>query len=261
VVQVLPDAGAIAEVAADLVCRWTTQAIDGRGVAHVALSGGSSAAGLYQALRTPERQSAVEWSRVHLWWGDERAVPLDHPDSNAKIALELLLGQGENDAVAEATVLPIPADQVHPIRMGDETDLEAVASAYQTELEGSITRRVDGLPAFDVILLGMGPDAHVLSVFPGSAALAESAPLVMPIPAPTHIGPHVARVTLSPRLLGTADHVLLMVAGSAKADAVDAVFGEIRDPNRWPAQLALGPNATWLLDRDSAGSAHGVPIS
>jgi 6-phosphogluconolactonase len=160
--------------------------------------------------------------------------------------------------VPEATVLPIPANQVHPILPGDEAHPEQVARTYAIVLTETISRRVDGLPAFDLILLGMGSDGHVLSVFPGSAALADDAPLVMAIPAPEHIGPHVPRVTLSPRLLGAADHVLLMVGGGSKAETIGAVFGDVRDPSRWPAQLALRPNATWLLDRDSGRLLPGV---
>jgi 6-phosphogluconolactonase len=257
-VLVLPDASAIAEAAADRVCGWASEATRERGVAHVALTGGSSAIGLYRALRAPERERALAWGHVHLWWGDERFVPLDHPESNAGIAFELLLGQGENDAVAEAIVLPIPAGQVHPILPGDETDPAQAARAYAEALASTIGRRVDSVPIFDLILLGMGPDAHVLSVFPGSPALADDAPLAMAVPAPAHIGPHLPRITLSPRLLDVADHVLLMVAGAAKADAVASVFWGVRDPSRWPAQLALRPNATWLLDVESA---RGVPAT
>jgi 6-phosphogluconolactonase len=241
------------------MCRWIDEAIAERGIAHVALTGGSSAAGLYQALRTPEHVSSVDWGHVHLWWGDERLVPIDHPDSNAKLALEVLLGQGENDAVAEATVLPVPADQVHPILPGDETNPEQVARSYATELTETITRRVGGLPALDVILLGMGPDAHLMSVFPGSPALDDRAPLVMAIAAPVHVGPHLPRITLSPRLLAAADHLLLMVAGASKAEALGAVFREPRDPSRWPAQLALRPNATWLVDPASAQRIGSPP--
>jgi 6-phosphogluconolactonase len=179
-------------------------------------------------------------------------VPIDHPDSNAKLALEVLLGQGENDATAEAIALPIPSDHVHPILPGDETDPAAAADAYAKALAATINRRIGDTPVFDVVLLGMGTDGHILSVFPGSPALVDQTPLAMPIDAPTHVGPHVPRVTLSPRLLADADRILVMVAGAAKAETVAAVFGPDRDPHRWPAQLAVRHNATWLLDRESA---------
>jgi 6-phosphogluconolactonase len=258
---VLPDSSVIAQEAADRVCGWASEAIDARGVAHLALTGGSSAAGLYEALREPQRVARIDWTRIQLWWGDERLVPLDHPDSNAGLALDVLLGRGENDTVAEAIVLPIPSLNVHPLHPGDETDPEAVAAAYAAGLSSAIERRVNGLPAFDVILLGMGPDGHILSVFPGSPALGDGAPLAMPIEAPTQVGPHVPRVTLSPRLLGAADHVLVMISGEAKAATVATVLGPERDPARWPAQLAIRPNATWLLDKGSAARLRDVTRS
>ena len=114
----------------------------------------------------------------------------------------------------------------------------------------------DGVPVFDVVLLGMGSDAHILSVFPGSAALKPGAPLVLGVPAPTHIAPHLPRVTLTPVVLPAARHILVLVPGAAKAPVVAAVFGDEHDPSRWPAQLAIRGNATWLLD---AGSGAGLP--
>jgi 6-phosphogluconolactonase len=98
----------------------------------------------------------------------------------------------------------------------------------------------------------MGPDGHVLSVFPGSAVLEPGTPIVMAVPAPTHVEPHVARVTLNPRLLSVAGHAMLMVSGAAKATMVREVLTGRRDPHRLPAQLALLGNSTWLLDAGSA---------
>jgi 6-phosphogluconolactonase len=112
------------------------------------------------------------------------------------------------------------------------------------------------VPVFDVVLLGMGSDAHILSVFPGSAALLPHAPWALGIPAPTHIAPHLPRVTLGPAVLPAARHILVLVPGAAKAPTVAAVFGDERDPMRWPAQLAVRDTATWLLD---AGSGAGLP--
>jgi 6-phosphogluconolactonase len=116
-----------------------------------------------------------------------------------------------------------------------------------------MSRRDGGLPVFDVVLLGVGGDGHILSVFPGSAALEPGAPLAMAIPAPTHIEPHLPRVTLDPALIGVADHVLLSVAGAGKAPVLREIFGPDRDVRRWPAQLALTRRAVWLLDPAAAG--------
>jgi 6-phosphogluconolactonase len=93
-----------------------------------------------------------------------------------------------------------------------------------------------------------------LSVFPGSAALEPGVPAVMPIPAPSHVEPHVERVTLTPGVLEAARHVLVMVAGAGKAEMVRQVLEGERDPQRWPAQLAVLPQVTWLLDGESAAN-------
>ncbi len=111
---------------------------------------------------------------------------------------------------------------------------------------------MNGVPSFDLLLLGMGPDGHVLSVFPDSTALMPGAPLVLPIPAPTHIGPEWPRVTLGPAVIGAARAVLLTVTGAAKAPTVVDVLGSVWDPIRLPAQLCRIDTATWLLDPDSS---------
>ena len=108
-----------------------------------------------------------------------------------------------------------------------------------------------GWPSFDLLVLGVGGDGHILSVFPGSTAL-DAADLAMAIPAPTHIEPHVQRVTMNPAVVAAARRVLVLVTGSAKAPVVGEVFGASRDPGRWPAQLALRDGATWILDEAAA---------
>ena len=108
-----------------------------------------------------------------------------------------------------------------------------------------------GLAVFDLLLIGVGPDGHVLSVFPGSAALGSS-DLALAIPAPTHIEPHVERVTLNPAILGAAGDLLAVVPGSAKAGALGEIFGPRARPFRWPAQLARRAGATWFLDEAAA---------
>ncbi len=131
-------------------------------------------------------------------------------------------------------------------------DAGAVAAAAYAAALGALVPMVDGVPSFDLLLLGMGPDGHVLSVFPDSPALLAGAPLVLPIPAPTHIGPAWPRVTLAPAIIGAARSVLLIAGGAAKAPTVIDVLGPVWDPMRLPAQLCRIDAATWLLDPDSA---------
>lgn len=254
-IVVLSDAEALASAAADRFCGWAQEAIDARGTAHVALTGGSSASALYLELRSESRRGRIDWPRLHLWWGDERFVPLDHPDSNAGLAIRLLFepGSGADD---RQDALPIPTDQVHAIpvaeAIADGTGPHGAATRYTEMMRAAIERWPTGVPVMDLVLLGLGPDGHILSVFPGSAALDRDAPLVMGIPAPTHLEPHLARVTLTPALVAAAEHVLVMVPGSDKAAIVARVLAEDEAPASVPAVLAAIPSATWLLIEGSA---------
>lgn len=246
-VLVARDAAEIAAAAAMRMATWLTEALKVRPTAHLALTGGSSAKHLAVELRKPHWHTAVDWQRVHLWWGDERCVPGDHPDSNFGAAFHELLSAGG---------LPVPRQNIHPVPVdtafADGRDADWTAASYRDEVVLFLPRSLGGLPAFDVILLGMGPDGHVLSVFPDSSALADDTPLVMAVPAPTSVDPKVPRITLSPRLLDAALHVMSMIAGASKAQVVKRVLTGPRDPRALPAQLATGANATWLLDRAAA---------
>lgn len=238
-----PDA--LARTSADLTVAAIAGAIGARGVAHVALTGGSSASGLYRELRAPERMAAVDWSRVHLWFGDDRVVPLDDPDSNAGLALRELMGESS----------PVAAAALHPMLAGVDASApdagSRAAERYLAEL-AIVPRDDEGVPLLDLLLLGMGPDGHVLSVFPDSPALAPDGPLVMPIPAPTHIGPSVPRVTLHPAVVAAARSVLLVVGGAAKAGVLVEVLEGDTPIGTHPARLARIDRATWLLDQASA---------
>lgn len=241
---------ATARLAADLLVAWLAGAIGERGVGHVALTGGSSAKGLYAALREPSRADALDWGRVHAWIGDDRFVPLVHPDSNGGLALRELAADGTGI---------IPAANLHVIPVEDAMDAgtgpEGAAQAYATEILSTVPSS-SGVPLLDVVLLGIGGDGHLLSVFPGSAALAPDAPLTLGIPAPTHIQPNLPRVTFCPSILRLAGHVMPIVAGAGKAEILGRIFGPVRDPLQWPAQLALRGNATWIMDPAAAG---GLP--
>ncbi len=250
-VVVLPDPEALAEAAAERVVGVLAAAVAGRGIAHVALTGGSTAVALYVRLATSPRREALDWSRVELWWGDERYVPPDHAASCARLALDILLDIGDGGAG-----LPVAAERIHPFpveaAIGEGLGAAWAARTYAERLRARVPAGRDGLPVLDLVLLGMGADGHILSVFPGSAALAPGAPLAMAVPAPTHIEPHLPRLTLDPRVVAVARHVLVMCHGAAKAGRVAEVLEGPLDVARLPAQLTRGDNAVWLLDAAAA---------
>lgn len=253
VVLVCPDRETIAARAMDLVIGALRPAIASRGEAHLCLTGGSSAAALFELLRSDPRARRVDWAKVHVWQGDERFVPLAHPDSNWAGALRDWLAHP--DVARVAGVPGVPAANRHPIPVEEALttgrDPAWAATRYGEEMERLLPRRA-GLPALDAWLLGVGGDGHILSAFPGSPALDQSERLAVGVPAPTHIEPHVARVTISPHLLWAAGSVVVMVPGEAKAEIVAECLASPADPRRLPAQLAARPNAVWLLEPGSA---------
>jgi 6-phosphogluconolactonase len=267
---VLPTAEDVGRVAAERMIAVLARGIAENGVAHVALTGGSSCLALYRELRQPARRKQLDWSRVHMWWGDERYVPLDDPLSNAGLADRLLFAggllsgeSGAGDAGTDVTGgatngLPVDPHHVHPVTLDptaeDAAAIGRTAAAYAAELRRWLPLSADGTPMFDVIFAGVGPDGHVMSIFPGSPALAPDAPIVMAVPAPQHVEPHLPRVTLAARVLGPAHQIVIMAIGGGKAKIVRTVLGTRRDPRRWPVQSALLPNAVWLLDREAAGA-------
>lgn len=235
VVVVVPDADVLASaVAARLVVKIIdAQAL--RGAAHVVLTGGRIAAKVLRAVKELPASAAVDWSRVDVWWGDERFLPAGDPERNDTQAREALL-----DA------LPLEPTRVHampPADGPDGDDAEAAAARYARELA------VGGaeVPTFDVLMLGVGEDGHVASLFPGHPGLTATGMAAAvhdsPKPPPT-------RITLTMPAIRTADEVWLIAAGKEKADAVGAALSG--DPEL-PSSAAAGTSRTvWLLDSAAA---------
>jgi 6-phosphogluconolactonase len=260
---VVADPAALAAEAAERIVAALDGAIVARGRADWATTGGSTPVGIYRRLVAPPLRDAVDWANVHVWWGDDRYVPRDHPFSNVKAFDDVMLDFSdleEGTAGGPGRGVPIPADQVHPFPTGEAIGSSRgaawCAATLADELRAADLPAAGGWPAFDMLLLGVGPDGHLLSVFPGSAAL-DSDQLGLGIPAPTHIEPKVERVTLNPAIVGAARSVLMVVSGAEKADAVANVFGSELDPHKWPAQLARRSGMTWILDEAAAGRLPG----
>ena len=242
-VVIVADPESAASAAAAQIADALHHAVDTRGRADWATTGGSAPTGIYRRLAAPPLRDVVPWGDVHTWWGDDRFVPRDHPFSNVRSFDDVFVD--------------IPAANVHPFRTGEAIgggrDAAACAASLADELRRADLPQADGWPVFDLILVGIGGDGHLLSVFPGSAAF-DSTDWALAIPAPNHIDPNVELVTLNPAILGPARGVLVVAQGAGKAPILREIFGKERDPRRWPAQLARRSGATWILDEAAAAN-------
>jgi len=258
-VVVVDDAGTAARRAADVVAETLSAAVASRGRADWATTGGSTPIGVYNALIAMGR-GAVPWPMVHSWWGDDRFVPPDHPYSNQKAFLDTLVEAGAYEtghSDDDRGRVRVPVENVHPFptgrAIGGGWDADWCARQLEDELRAAGLDEADGWPVLDLMFLGIGGDGHLLSVFPGSEAF-DSDRWALAIPAPTHIEPHVARVSLNPSTVRVARRVLAVVLGGSKADIVGRIFGESTDPRQLPAQLAIRDGATWILDEAAAAN-------
>jgi len=226
-IVVLPDPAALAREAADRVVALARSAIAAQGCFTVALSGGSTPRLLYEQLVT----QPIEWNYVHIFWGDERCIPPDHPDSNYGMARRAWLSH-----------IDLPAQNVH--RLKGELDPAQAAQQYEDELRALFGT----LPRFDLILLGMGNDAHTASLFPGTPALHEQQRWVV-----AHYVDKLQanRLTLTPPIFNHAANVIFLIAGHDKATALQSVWHGPHDPDRFPAQIVMPTTGRviWLVDQ------------
>jgi 6-phosphogluconolactonase len=225
-VQVFESAEELALVTADHVATRLEAGIAARGRASLALSGGRSPVGLYQALASGARALGVDWARVHIYFADERAVSPTDPESNFRLARETLIDPAG-----------IPPPNVHRIR-AEHADLEAVAIEYEARFPH----------ALDVLVLGLGPDGHTCSLFPGSPLVMEHERRVVPVlDSPK---PPARRITVTPRVLGEAREVAMVVIEPTRAEAVARALEAEVTPLEVPAMLVR--DRDWYLVRGAA---------
>jgi 6-phosphogluconolactonase len=238
-VEVLPDRATLSRVAAERFVETGRAALAARGGFAVALSGGSTPRDLYALLAGPPWKDLVDWAHTQIFWGDERCVPPDDPESNYGLARTMLL-----EAVA------IPAENVHRMR-AEAADREAAAVEYAREIERFVPPDPDGVPRFDLMLLGLGADGHTASLLPGSALVHEQARLVAVTDRERE---GTIRLTVTPPVLRHAAELLFLVAGGDKAAALREVFEGPEQPERYPAQVVRGARGAvaWLVDRAAA---------
>jgi len=215
-------------------------AIGRQGRCTFVLSGGSTPRRLYELLAAPPQRDQIDWTRVDLFWGDERAVPPDHKDSNFRMANEALLQP-----------LSIPATRIHRMP-AERADRDRAAADYQAEIARVFDVPADGVPpAFDLVLLGLGPDGHTASLFPRTAALNETRRWVVSNHVP-QLG--TDRLTMTRVILNRAACIMFLVAGADKAAALAEVLEGPADAERLPAQLIRPETGrlVWLIDGAAA---------
>ncbi|MGB0082665.1 MAG: 6-phosphogluconolactonase [Terracidiphilus sp.] len=237
---VAPDAAALAAHAAQYFVEQAEHAVAARGRARVAISGGSTPKATFALLADPAQpwRARMPWSKLDLWWVDERCVPPDDPDSNYRMTREAMLDH-----------VPLQPEQIH--RMEGEREPEAAASRYESELRNGFRLEGAELPRFDVVQLGMGPDGHTASLFPHTRALHELGRLAVA----NHVQYKDAwRVTLTWPVINHGSQVFFLIGGADKAQILKEVFAGPHDPERLPSQLIRpsGGILTLLLDRAAA---------
>ncbi|MBI4277706.1 MAG: 6-phosphogluconolactonase [Armatimonadetes bacterium] len=238
-IVICPDVATLAREVARRFAEHARRAVAARGRFMVALSGGSTPRGLYAVLAGDPYREDILWARTHVFWGDERCVPPDHPESNYGMAREVLLSR-----------VPVPPENVYRM-VGEHADPEAAAARYEAVLREVFHLDAGNVPVFDLILLGLGDDGHTASLFPGSAALREQRRLVA---APFVDRLNVYRLTLTPPVFNHAAAVMFLVAGWSKAAGLRAVLEGPDRPERLPAQIVRPERATllWLVDQAAA---------
>ena len=241
-VQIFPNTEYLARSAVEIFIQLAEQSIAEHGVFRVALSGGSTPLSLYALLASEPFSERVDWSRVHFFWGDERCVPPDNPDSNFYRAKQTLF---DNVPVPETNIFRIPAE----LRPEQAAELyEEVLLRYFSEVEEDDIR---SRARFDLVLLGMGDDGHTASLFPGTPAIHEQVRWV----AAQWVDKLAAwRITLTPAILNRAAQVLFLVSGEGKSYTLQRVVYGSYQPDRYPAQVIRPEDGEvrWLVDERAA---------
>jgi 6-phosphogluconolactonase len=238
--RIVSSAEALAEEGSARVVQVGQRALSQRGRFVLGLAGGRTPAALYRRLAAEPQRSALDWSNVALIFGDERRVPRDDPRSNQRMVREQLLG-GLPDTV---TVLAMD---------GEDPDGDRAARRYEDRLQDLAS---DG--AIDLLLLGLGPDGHTASLFPGDAALEEQSRWALPVHAPPGVSPNVDRLTLTPVVIERAREILVLVEGSEKASALRQALADEGSELRCPVRVVhrCRGRVTFLCDRPAAADLN-----
>ncbi len=236
--KISADVDALCATVAKRIIECANTAVDKNGSFHLALAGGSTPKGVFERLATPEFNTQIDWHKTHIWFGDERCVPADHSDSNYRMANQALL-----------SLVPIPENNVHRIQ-GEQEPVQA-AQLYEQEMSQHLPSSDRGVPVFDLMLQGLGPDGHTASLFPGTPALTVDDQAVTTV--------YVEkldswRVSATFPVLNTAHNLLFLVAGVGKAEVIRDIFQK-NSSNRqlYPVEMLKSTGCVeWFLDEAAA---------
>jgi 6-phosphogluconolactonase len=237
---VVDDAAALSVKAAEIWAGCMREALSRKAQFSVALSGGSTPKDLFSLLVEDESfKNSISWDNIHFFWGDERHVPPQDKQSNFRMANEIMLARAH-----------VPAQNIHRMRT-EQSEPARVAQDYETELLKFFKLTAGQLPVFDFILLGLGPDGHTASLFPGTRALFEENHLVVANWVET-LQAH--RITLTAPVLNNADTIVFLVSGREKAEMLQQIVEGGFHPDRLPAQLIRPTHGKliWLVDQAAA---------
>lgn len=241
--RVFEEQQALARATAQHFVDGIRAAVAARGVARIAISGGSTPKQVFALLadETEPYRAAIPWERLRLFWVDERCVPPEHPDSNYGAARELLLSR-------------VPVKPEHVVRIEGELDPEEAAAKYESAIRGQFRLEGAEVPIFDVVQLGMGDDGHTASLFPHTEALGE----MMRVAVANHVPQQKQswRVTLTWPVINAGREVFFLIDGAKKADPVGRVLTGPYDPETLPSQLIQPQNGRLLFLLDRAAAAH-----
>ncbi|MEJ2217123.1 MAG: 6-phosphogluconolactonase [Gemmatimonadota bacterium] len=237
-IAVAPDSAGLADLAAALFVKSATAAIEQHGRFSVAVAGGRTPIPTYLRLAQPDYREQLPWERVHVFWGDERCVPPDDSRSNEGMVRHTLLSK-----------VSVPEVQVHPIRCAGDP------AAAALDYEATLRAHFGDVPAFDLVLLGLGVDGHTASLFPGTAVLRESTQWAAAVrPADKRL----TRVTLTFPVLEQASRVAFLVSGAAKAAIVQRALQPGKDDGIPARRVRPAGRVHWLLDAAAAAQLDDV---
>jgi 6-phosphogluconolactonase len=239
-IRVLKHESALAEGVADFLANTVEETLRRKPCVRLVLSGGSTPRRLYQTLARPEWAKRIDWTSVLLFFGDERCVPPDHPDSNYGMAKAALID-------------PLRIAPHHVMRMHGEAEPDQAAPHYETTIREAFAQDQAAVPRFDLVFLGLGDDGHTASLFPASPALHEQTRLVVTTSSPIGIS---RRLTMTLPLLNAAEAVVFLVTGAAKASVLRRVIEDSKSTAPLPASHIRPTNGRliWYVDRAAASA-------